>query len=93
VPVNSTSVNGPVCRRAVVGMETTLDHMCADYEGAGAFFLCIAWTGMWHYKYVGLVVTPVEGRALEGVMERIGVINNLGSEWYEGGVETLVTLL
>jgi len=74
-------------------MVTTLEHNCADYEGAGAFFLCLARTGRLEYGYVGLMLTPVEGKVLDGWMERVGVIMSLGSEWYDDGVETVVTLV
>jgi hypothetical protein len=93
VPVKSNKLQVPFCRRAVAGMVTTLEHNCADYEGAGAFFLCLARTGRLEYGYVGLMLTPVEGKVLDGWMERVGVIMSLGSEWYDDGVETVVTLV
>jgi len=93
VPVKAESVAGPICRRAVAGMDTLLDHQCADYEGVGAFNLCLGRDSRLGYKHVGLMVVPVEGRALDGWMERIGVIMNLGSEWWDRGVETVITLV
>ncbi|KAK0702209.1 heterokaryon incompatibility protein-domain-containing protein [Lasiosphaeris hirsuta] len=93
VPVKTESVAGPICRRAVAGMTTLLDHQCADFDSVGAFFFCLGRTGRLGFGHVGLVLAPMEGKALDGWMERIGVITNLGSEWYDRGVETAITLV
>lgn len=88
VPVVGENGGGAVARRASPRKEYYAGMR--DFD-AGAAFFCIARTGRLSYNHIGLIIAPSESRP--DCMERVGVITNMSSEWYDGGEEAVITLV
>ncbi|KAK4542457.1 hypothetical protein LTR36_006709 [Oleoguttula mirabilis] len=57
----------------------------ADFDGL-AWFLCVVKTAWTNYNHVGLLLRRLPIQNFE-TFERLGCVSNLGSEWYDCGME------